>query len=182
MSRVPALTRDDVPEDKRFIYDEIASSRKEVTGPFSLLLNSPEVARRVAHLGAYIRFESVLPPPVIEMIILTTAREWNCQFEWSYHEPEARRAGVRDEAISSIRDRKAPDGLNDDESVVVKYVLETLREHRVSDDTFKKALARFGAQGVTDMTATLGYYALLAGVLNAFEVDTASGAGPLLPV
>ena len=64
----------------------------------------------------------------------------------------------------------APDGLNDEESVVVRYVMETLREHKVSDDTFQKALARFGARGVTDMTATLGYYALLAGVLNAFEV------------
>ncbi len=182
MSRVPALTRGDVPEDKRHIYDEIASSRREVTGPFPVLLNSPEVARRVAHLGAYIRFESVLPPPVLEMIILTTAREWDCQFEWTYHEPEARGAGVREEAISSIRERRAPDGLNEEESVVVRYVLETLREHRVSEDTFEQALARFGAQGVTDMTATLGYYALLAGVLNAFQVDVGPGVGPLLPV
>ena len=32
------------------------------------------------------------------------------------------------------------------------------------------------------MTATLGYYALLAGVLNTFQVEMGPGVSPLLPV
>ena len=181
MPRVPVVSREDLKEEHRPIYDEILGSRSEVSGPFSVLLNSPELARRVAHLGAYIRFESVLPPEVRELVILTTAREWNCQYEWTYHEPEARKAGVRDEAIFSIRDRKAPAGLNDDEAVVVNYILETIRGHKVSDETFRKAVERFGPQGATDLTATTGYYAMLAGALNGFEVEVDPGATPLLP-
>lgn len=181
MVRVPVVSRDDLSEDHRSIYDEILGSRGEVAGPFAVLLNSPELAKRVAHLGAYIRFESVLTDQVREMAILATAREWNCQYEWTYHEPEARKAGVRDEAIVSIRDRMAPDNLNDEESLVVKYACETIRDHKVSDITFRKALQHFGSQGITELTATIGYYAMLAGVLNAFEVEPDAGVTLLLP-
>jgi len=41
--------------------------------PFTFLLHSPEVARRVAHLGAYLRFETNLSPVERELAICTTA-------------------------------------------------------------------------------------------------------------
>lgn len=182
MPRIPALDREDISEDARFIYDEITGSRGEVVGPFPVLLNSPEVAGRIAHLGTYIRFESTLSETVRELVILATAREWDCQYEWTYHEPEARKRGVPDETIRRIRDRQALEGLNSEEATVVRYVQETLREHRVSDDIFKAAVERFGVQGVTELTATLGYYSMLACVLNALEMDIDPGMTPLLPV
>jgi 4-carboxymuconolactone decarboxylase len=182
MPRVPALSRTDLPEGKRYIYDKIASSRGKVIGPFSVLLHSPEIAQRIAHLGAYVRFESSLPKCVRELAILVTAREWNCQFEWTSHVPMAREAGVREEAIRSIRDRMAPEGLDDDESAVVCYVVEAIRERRVSDETFRAARDRLGNQGVIDLTATMGYYAMVAGVINTFEVELAPGNTPLLPL
>ena len=94
MPRVPTLERQELSEDKRDVYDEIVGSRGSIVGPFSVLLNSPEAARRIAHLGAYIRFESTLSPATREIAILVAGREADCQFEWTYHEPEARKAGV----------------------------------------------------------------------------------------
>ncbi len=183
MTRIPRIkTREDVAEGGRGAYDEIKGSRGEVSGPFSVLLNSPEMARRVAHLGAYIRFESSLSADVTELAILTTAREWNCQYEWTYHEPEGRKAGVREEAIIAVRDRRAPSGLTEDEAVVFNYVLETMRNHKVSHEVYDAAFSRFGARGVADLTATTGYYALLAGALNTFEVEVDEGDRPLLPL
>ena len=63
MARVPEVSREDLPPEHRHIYDEIERSRGYVGGPFKVLLNSPEPAGRAAHLGAYVRFESTLPPP-----------------------------------------------------------------------------------------------------------------------
>ena len=181
MSRTPEISsRQDLPPDQQPIFDEIAASRGgHIVGPFRVLLNSPDLARRIAHAGSYIRFESTLQKDVTELAILVTAREFDCQFEWAAHEPLARNAGVREEAIKAIRDRKAPEGLTQDEAVVVRYLQELLRNHRVSEPTFKVALEKFGIQKLTDLTATAGYYGMLAGVLNAFEVQPES---PLLPV
>ena len=183
MTNLPRIkSREDLPEEGWPAFDEIVGSRGDVSGPFSVLLNSPEVGRRVGHLGAYIRFESSLPGDVTELAILVTAREWDCQYEWTYHEPLARKAGVRDEAIAAIGNRTAPSGLNEVEGLVFRYVQETIRNRRASSEARGAVLDRFGARGAVDLTATTGYYAMLAGALNTFEVPLESGDKPLLPL
>jgi 4-carboxymuconolactone decarboxylase len=150
------------------------------TGPFAMLLHSPEVAGRIAHTGAYIRFETTIAAPLRELAILTTARFWDCQYEWTAHQRIAEtEAGTRPEAIAAIRDRQAPAGLTDEESVVFNYVSELLNNHRVSDATFKAAHDKFGNQSIVDLTATAGYYSMIASTLNAFNVQPDVGTLPV---
>ena len=40
----------------------------------------------------------------------------------------------------------------------------------MSDATYQAALNHFGVQGVVELVATLGYFAMLAFPLNAFEI------------
>ena len=135
-----------------------------------MLLHSPEVAGRTAHLGAYIRFESTLPPDLRELAIITTSREFDCEYEWSAHATLAREAGVREEAIQVVANRGQLDSLTVDEAMIVGYGRALFRDHRVSDTTFEAARERLGDQGVTELTATFGYYAMLACTLNTFQV------------
>ena len=172
MPRITQITeRSQVDADKHHIFDSIATSRGRVSGPFSVLLNSPEIAGRAAHLGSYIRFESTLTPIQRELAIITTAREFDCAFEWAAHATLARDAGVRETAIQTVANGGELSELTDDEALIVGYGREILRNHRVSDDTFAAAKAKFGEQGVTELTATYGYYGMLACALNAFEVQ-----------
>lgn len=179
-ARLPQIERDDLPADQQYIYDEIAGSRGAVRGPFAVLLHSPDVAGRIAHTGAYIRFETTLPDDLRELAILTTARFWDCQYEWTAHQRIAEgEAGTRPEAIAAVRDRQAPAGLSADEAIVFNYVSELLNNHRVSDVTYKAAHDRWGNRTVVDLTATAGYYSMIAGTLNAFAVEPDS---PTLPI
>ena len=181
MTRVPQITtKDQVPADMADIFDSIASSRGQVSGPFAVLLNSPEVAGRAAHLGAYIRFESTLSPSDRELAIITTSREFDCDYEWSAHVRLALESGVREQAVDTVANRGTLDSLTEDEALIVGYGRELFRDHRVSDATFDAAKARFGDQGVTELTATMGYYGMLACALNAFQVEPAPDA-PRLP-
>lgn len=173
--RLPELSRDDLTNEARRIFDEIVESRGEVDAPFRALLHSPELLRRTADLGAYLRYESSLPPWVRELVILTTAHVHDCQYEWTDHEPKAIEAGVRYQTLRIIEKGEAPKGLAQGEGVVVGFVLELLRCHRVTERTFRKTLNRFGAKGVTEIVATMGYYSMLAGVINAFEIPTPKG-------
>lgn len=169
--RVPVVTeRNQLPPDQRHNYDRIADPRGHVSGPFPVLLNSPEVGGRVGHLGAYVRFESGLSGTVRELAILTTARAFDCAYEWAYHEPLARDEGVSGDAIEVVASRESTDGLSEPASLVVRYGRELFREHEVSEAVFRAAEERFGVRGVTELTATMGYYAMLACVINAFEV------------
>jgi 4-carboxymuconolactone decarboxylase len=183
MTRIFEISsREDLPQDKRHIFDAIAETRGRVAGggPFGLLLNSPEVAGRTAHLGTYIRFESVLSRVASELAILTTARECDCEFEWAAHVRLAQQAGAREEAIDVIGHRHPLDRLTQEEAMIVAYGRELLGDHKVSNATFEAVRARYGDQGVTDLTATMGYYAMIACTLNSFELEPLPGA-PRLP-
>jgi 4-carboxymuconolactone decarboxylase len=161
------------------IFDEIGGSRGSVRLPFSLLLNSPQLAGRTAHLGTYLRFESALPNEYREIAMILAAREADGAFQWGSHTRLAREAGVREEVIDVIGHRKPVDGLTDDEALIITYGREILRGHKISQATFDKARARFGDQGLVDLTGIMGYYTMLAVHLNAYAVEAREGTDRL---
>src|SRR6185295_19840743 len=63
----------------------IEGPRKGVFGPFLPLMRSPELLDRVAKLGEYLRFGSVLAGRVRELVICASARHVGNQFEWGLH-------------------------------------------------------------------------------------------------
>ncbi len=177
MPRIPEITkRDQLPEDQRQHYDSIMASRNRIGAPYFYLLHCPDVAARTAHLVAYSLFASDFPRGQKELVICTVAREFDCVFEWAAHEGHAQNAGVREEAIVSIRDRKAPEGLTDEEASFVKYVQELLRPpHRITEPTFQALHKRLGDARLAELTGIIGGYVGLACSLNAFDVQAPKG-------
>ncbi|MFB6301175.1 MAG: carboxymuconolactone decarboxylase family protein [Halobacteriales archaeon] len=169
--RIPLISqRADVPQDSRDHYDAIVDSRGGVRGPFRVLLHSPEVAGRIGYLGAYIRFEGELPDATRETAILTTARAWDCAFEWAAHAPIAEEAGVDADVIELIAEEADLPALGEPERTIVGYARELIETNRVADDTYETAVEQLGMTGTVELTATTGYYSMIACVLNAFEV------------
>ena len=178
-ARVPLVDKDTATPAQLAVWDRIAQSRGRVAGPFAALLHSPELARRIAETGHYVRFEGPLTQVERELAIITVARALDCQYEWAAHAVLARRAGVRDEVVAAIRERRAPAGLTPAEAQVHAYAVALLREHRVSDEAFAGLQKRFGLEGLVDFTATIGYYAMIACALNAFAIEPTPGEPPL---
>lgn len=171
MPRIELIERrEQLAPEHRAAWDAIGESRGKVAGPFAALLHSPEVAARAAHLGAYIRFESGLDGRERELAILTVARTFDCRYEWAAHVKEARRVGLGEEAIAAVRERRAPAGLTADEAQVVAYARQLLIDHRADAATFGALRERLGVERLVELTATVGYYAMLACTLNAFDV------------
>jgi 4-carboxymuconolactone decarboxylase len=162
------------------VFHAISASRGAVKGPFSILLHNPELAARTAHLGSYIRFESHLSSQLYIVAALVTARLMNSEFEFSANAEHARDAGLSDAVIGAIRDRTAPEGLDEEQALVLRLGAELLTgKYRISAETYAAALNQFGRQGVVDLLATFGYYAYLACILNGFEVEPLPGHPPL---
>ncbi len=182
MARIAKIeTKDQLDPEHHGVFDAIAESRGRVQGPFPMLLHSPELAGRVAHLGAHVRFEMGLSRKLKELVILTVARELDCRFEWSVHAGHARAAGVPDDCIEALRTRREPAGLTPEETDVRRYTRELLRSRRVSGETFAAVERRLGAAGCVELSSLIGYYVLLACVLNSMEVEPAEGEKPLDP-
>lgn len=173
MARIPTATRESVPDNQRAIYDEIITERGGPieSGPVSVLINCPEIAKRGSHLSAYLRQESTLPAKVQELAMLITAREQDCQYIWNAHAAAGRSAGLSDALVDALRDKRDLPQLAPDEAAVVNCCREIFRTHRVSDATFQAALQQLGTQGLTELITLIGYYTLLACNANAFDID-----------
>jgi 4-carboxymuconolactone decarboxylase len=104
--------------------------------------------------------------------VLVVCREWTQQVAWQMHYPVAVQAGLRREIAEAIADGGRPAEMAPDEQVAYDLSMEVLRNKRVSDETYKRAVAAFGEQGVVELLGVNGYTVLLATVMNG--VRTAS--------
>ena len=145
----------------------IAGPRGAVLAPFVPLLRSPELMGHVQRMGEYLRFRSAIGVRLTELAVLVTAAEWQQAVEWAIHAPIAEREGVSPAIIAALARRERPASLQPDEAAVYELCIELHRERAVSDATWARAVAALGEQGVVDLIAINGYYALLAMVMNA---------------
>jgi 4-carboxymuconolactone decarboxylase len=199
VSRLTGLSPDRQSTEQRELYHAILAGRRgqgaaiagrppgaaglldvqgALVGPFNAWLLSPAIGERIQRLGEAIRFESSLPQNVIEVAILTEAREWRAEFEWWAHVRLARRAGVAPEVIAAIHEQREPSFEDPGEAVAWRFGRELLETRRVSAATYRAACDRFGEHGVMELITLLGYYTLVSMTLNAFEVPLPEGQEP----
>ncbi len=171
----PITSKDQVAPDAHPIVDAITKSRGALQGPFSMFLHAPEVAGRVAHLGAYVRFEGDLDMRVRVLAAMTVARELDAVYVWGAQTGSARRQGVPESTISAIREKHTR-GVPAEDAQIIDFTRRLLVEHRVDDATFAALKKRFGERGLIELTGSIGYYAMLAMTVNACELEAAPGA------
>src|SRR5262249_61692457 len=99
----PITSKDQVAAEHRATFDSIVQSRGAVQGPFTMFLHSPELAGRLAHLGAYVRFEGSLDMRVRVLAAMTVAREFEAVYVCGAQTGGARRPGGAGGANKAIR-------------------------------------------------------------------------------
>jgi 4-carboxymuconolactone decarboxylase len=175
----PITRRDQVAEAHRSVFDAVAEGRGSVRGPFPILLYSPELCRRHLAVGSYLRFGSQLPPEPRELAIIATAREKDCPYVWAAHAPAARKAGVSEAAVTAVRDYGDLASLPAGEREIVDYARQLWRRSRVAQPLFDRLRDQHGVPWLVELTALMGHYGIVSGILNAFEVAPAPDAEPL---
>jgi 4-carboxymuconolactone decarboxylase len=176
MARLPPITtKDQVAAKDYATFESIVASRGAVQGPFTMFLHAPEVAERVAHLGAYVRFEGSLDMRVRVLAAMVAAREFEAVYVWGAQTGGARRQGVPETTIAAIRENHVR-GVPPEDAQIIEFTRQLLRRHRVDDALFKAMQARFGNDQLVQLTTAIGYYSLLAMTVNACELEAAPGA------
>lgn len=177
--RMPTLSPEQMNEEQKKAAAAFAEGRGyQVRGPFGVMIRSPEVMLRAKAMGDYLRFKSTIPPKLNEFAICITARQWAQSYEWYAHRPLAEKAGLDPKIADALAEGRRPEGLDADEQLVYDFSTELHQNKSVSDATYAKALARFGEQGVVDLTAVNGYYSFIAMMLNVGRTALPQGATP----
>ena len=178
MARIPFVTAGDISANERPAFDHFVKARGSVpaAGPYALLLHMPEVAQKLEALRLALRAEASLPQNIQELVMITVAREMDCAYIWQAHAAEARKIGVRGDIIDNIRENRTVTGLDKDQQAAVDFTRELLRSRKVSQATFDRATASFGRRGALTLTNLVACYAVLAYVMNTYELEAPAHA------
>ncbi len=145
-------------------------------GPFAAFLHAPAFGQHAQRLGAHCRYQSGLPPRLSEFAILVTARLWRAQFEWAAHAAIAEGAGVKPATLRALRAGRRPTTAPRDERAIYDFVTELNKRRRVSEATYARVKAILGGDAaMVELVGILGYYTLVAMMLNVFRMPVPAG-------
>ena len=181
--RMPPIPTDKMTDAQRKVAAEIAAGpRGKVEGPYWPIIRSPGLAESLQKVGEYYRYRCPLDRKINEMAALMAARSWSQQFIWDVHILQALDAGLKNDIALALAEGGRPAGMAEDEEVLYDFVTELLANQGASDATYARTVAKFGESGVIDIVGIVGYYTMLAMIMNVARTPLLEGRPfPLAP-
>lgn len=172
----------DMSPAQRQVYDDmVAGPRGVVVGPIRAVIHSPDLAGRWQRFGEFVRYKTLLPEMLSELAILISARRWNSDVEWSIHRRIAEEAGLEHAVIEAVRHGEAPASSDVRIAEIYAFTQELQLSGHVSDEVYLPVKQRWGEQGIVELTAIIGYYTMVAMMLNTHQVPLPPGVASSLP-
>jgi 4-carboxymuconolactone decarboxylase len=170
LTRLPPLTREDLDDEGKAVYDRIVGDGPPPkTGPVALSLYSPRIAQVFADLNGYLRYNGVLSPRHTEVAIVVATWEIAQQYEYSSHEPAALSYGAPQAVIDTIKFNREPLGLSPEETVIIKLGRAIMRDHKVEAALYAEAERLFGRRGIVELVTVMGDYVMVGMVMTAID-------------
>ena len=126
------------------------------TGPGGVSMHNMEAAEPIQMLNQVLR-RAVIGTKYFEISALVAAREFDQQYEWSGHEPNALKAGVDQAVIDAIKYNRDVKGLDEKAATIILMGRQLFRgNHQLSPELWAKAVQLFGRQGALDIPTIIG--------------------------
>lgn len=167
MARIPYRDLATAPEDVQKLVSTFAP-----LNIFRMLAHADTLLRGFGHLGAGILGRATLEGRLRELVILRVAARSPAAYEWQQHVPIARASGANDAEIAALErgDREAP-CFGARERALLRFTDELLDGPRASDEALAAMRASFTDREVCEAILTIGYYMMVARLLETTGVD-----------
>jgi 4-carboxymuconolactone decarboxylase len=182
-NRLPLLDPENANARAKQIYDRGMTNFAGVPpkGPSMRLHGTPEPALDLQML-------SPLGLNVLQIPVLVTARALDQPYEWSLHEMQALAVSLDPAVINIMRHNlpvatlAAKDTLGAKEAIIIEVGRQIYRTHKLSSDTYARALRVLGERNLVDMVGEMADYASVSASLSAFNQQMPPGFKQFLPL
>ncbi len=176
-ARLPYLTRNDLSEADREIWDNFVKSRGSEPGHIHrTVANAPNLLRRFVAMADELRNQTQLDPKLRELALMTVGRLTGAEYEFVHHWNISLRVGVRREQLEQLADYAVSPVFSTEERAVMRYAEEATRNVRVSDLTFDALRGFLDDRRITELVMNVAFYNAVARVLVPCGVELEAGA------
>jgi len=176
MARVPKLSADEIPEEYRdsFVDIEQAFARNANLPPH--YFNCPEIAELIFGMGAKFRAKEILPPRLVEIIVVTVSKVNECPYCTVHHSSRAVELGMDTETLENILEPNPP-GLNAKEKLVRDYArLAIERPWGIRDKIYEEMAAYFSDRELVAITMRANLASMFNKINMALQIEMEDGA------
>jgi alkylhydroperoxidase family enzyme len=157
VSRLPPL-----PQPLDPILKEMFDRRRAMGGAvINLTLtrgHAPKLAKAAETAAFALRFDTVTPRKLRELVILRTAQIVGSDYEINQHKPMMRMCGYSDGQIAEVANWQRSSIFDDRERAVLGYVEQMAHGGNVEDTTFAALAKLFTPQEIVEITETVASY------------------------
>ncbi len=185
--RLPLPKREDLDAEGQQIFDKLTAKSELPVGieQPSVRLYDPQLAVRMAETYHYLKYELGISGRLLEIAVMTVARELDSQYEWTQWETHGRDPNdprhIEDSLIDLMKYEKPVTGLGEKEATLITFGRETFGRRRVTPETFANMLRVFGRKGTVDMLWLMAAYSSDFAEMTAFNNQLRADQKPLMP-
>lgn len=148
---------------------------------WTVYVHLPEILGPLRQLHEQSHVNPRISQKLIHFVIMIVARHWTNDI-WTAHEEDSIREGLGRDTVAALEEGRHPEHMTADEVAVYDFCTELLKNQRVSDATYARAVAELGEEGVVQVAVTAGLYSYLSMAVNmAYPESAASGRLPPFP-
>jgi AhpD family alkylhydroperoxidase len=140
---------------------------------FRMLSHAPDLTGPVIDLGFAVLGQTQLPTVIRELVVMAVAARTRCRYESVQHTPIALAAGVTPEQLAVIGELRpcAPPEFTEAEAAALSAAASITVERTLEPGELDVLRRHFTDRETVEIIMTAGYYAMLAGLMNALDVD-----------
>jgi 4-carboxymuconolactone decarboxylase len=142
---------------------------------FTTLAHEPRLFRGVNVLGATLMFESTLSDRQRELVILRTAARANSAYEIHHHSRIALAVGVTEAEVAAAVEIGSAHAWAPDEAALLRVADELSESADVGDEAWAALDGVLDDASRIELLTLIGFYRLVAGVLNGARVQIEAG-------
>jgi 4-carboxymuconolactone decarboxylase len=168
-SRVEPLKLDELSEKQLDHVRAFVGPNGQLPNIFGVLLRNLALFEAWAPFGTYTMSGSRVDAQLREVLVLRTAANLDCDYEWHHHRRLGLAVGLTRELIDNIREGKPL--ASDDQRLMLSCADELAADAVLSDGTWRRMVERFGESYTMDVIFTVGAYTALAMGLKSCGVQ-----------
>jgi len=173
MALIPYADENKVAEKTR----EILARGRVKLNVARMIANSDAAFYPFSMMGNSLMTRAKLDPRLREIAILRTAKVSRSVYEWTQHVPIAKGVGVTDEQVAAMDNPENAKCFDELERMVLKFTDEVARNVKGSRATLEALKKHLGSTEIVELILSIGFWGLVARVLETTEVDLEDFAG-----